>query len=493
MTHTTALRRLEGDLGDLLERRERGADLGDLARYADDPVGFIVDVLGQRLLSYQAEIAESVRDHSLVTVVSCQGAGKDALAGFLSLWAAYSCDALVVIQAPTMDQVRTVLFGEIGRAFHGSDLPGELFTSALRIPRPQGHGGIIGRTSTVAGKLTGYHAPQVLVVLSEGQNLEPHAYEAAYALAVGASDKILCIGNPTRATGDFHRIGHSDAWRVHTLSAFDVFAANEELDEPIRGLISPIGLERMATEWGDGSPSYLSRGLAIWPTEDTHGLCRRVWLDAAAERYESGELTPSGEPIVALDVARFGPDESVAAIRRGPVLERIESWRRLDTMETSRRVIELAREVRVRPHAAPGEHRSVFVGRGPYGTLVIDEIGMGSGVVDFVREQRFKVAPFNSARRAVDAGKFQNRRAESFWNLRVMLEEGRIALPFDELLWDELVTLRWQVSADGRIQMMSKDDLRAELGRSSDRSDAVSMAFSGEDSRHEWRRVRFRP
>jgi hypothetical protein len=59
------------------------------------------------------------------------------------------------------------------------------------------------------------------------------------------------------------------------------------------------------------------------------------------------------------------------------------------------------------------------------------------------------------------------------------LELGKIALPRDEKLFDELAGIKWRVNSGGKIQLESKDDTRARLGRSPDRADAVAMAFHG--------------
>ena len=57
---------------------------------------------------------------------------------------------------------------------------------------------------------------------------------------------------------------------------------------------------------------------------------------------------------------------------------------------------------------------------------------------------------------------------------------GRVALPRDERLWDELVAIRWKTNSAGKIQLEPKDLLRQRLGRSPDRADAVAMAFGAE-------------
>jgi len=69
----------------------------------------------------------------------------------------------------------------------------------------------------------------------------------------------------------------------------------------------------------------------------------------------------------------------------------------------------------------------------------------------------------------------------------MLLEDGLIALPRDEALFDELAAIRWRATSNGKIQIEPKDDLKNRLGRSPDRADAVVLAFSG------WRSRRSRP
>ena len=66
--NATTLRRLERDLGQLVERHERARDLTEFGAYADDPVAFVREVLKGEPWSKQLEIAEAVRDQPLVVV-----------------------------------------------------------------------------------------------------------------------------------------------------------------------------------------------------------------------------------------------------------------------------------------------------------------------------------------------------------------------------------------------------------------------------------------
>ena len=80
------LRRLEHDLGKLVERHDTARDLSEFTRYANDPLGFIREVLKGEPWSRQEEIAESVKNDPLVVVRSCNAAGKDWIAAQLALW-----------------------------------------------------------------------------------------------------------------------------------------------------------------------------------------------------------------------------------------------------------------------------------------------------------------------------------------------------------------------------------------------------------------------
>jgi hypothetical protein len=60
------------------------------------------------------------------------------------------------------------------------------------------------------------------------------------------------------------------------------------------------------------------------------------------------------------------------------------------------------------------------------------------------------------------------------------METGEATLPDDDDLVADLSALRYFFTADGRIQLESKDAVRKRIGRSPDRADAIALAFSEE-------------
>lgn len=179
--------------------------------------------------------------------------------------------------------------------------------------------------------------------------------------------------------------------------------------------------------------------------------------------------------IFGCDIARSGADKTVIAIRQEMTIVKLVRWVKLDTMETSGRIVNLAK--RYKPEY-----------------IIIDVIGIGAGVVDRLRELNLPVIPFNAGERALGTDRsgeleFLNKRAEAWWNMREILDPNfgmEVRLPNDDLLIRDLVTPRWGNTSTGKIKIESKEDIAkrlqgkkedADVSRSTDCGDAVVMAF----------------
>jgi hypothetical protein len=460
--HKQAIDRIDRDLGDLLASHERGRSLDDFAVYRDDPTGFIRDVLHGEPWERQELIAKTVQERPLTVVRSCNGAGKDWLAGRLALWWVYARGGLALVTGPTERQVREVVMGEVARAFaKASDLPGELYQMALRLGRDE-RAGILAFTSTEASKLTGFHAPRVMAILTEAQGVEDFAWEGLLACATGSEDRVLAVGNPLIPSGRFFDVSRSEGWRSIRIPATD-HPNLLEGREVIPGGVTLEFAQRMAAEYGEESGVYRARVAGEFPDESEDALCARSWIDAAVERWESGELDGRArlEPtVLSLDPARYGPDASVLIVMQGPVVREILTWTKKGLNETTGRVLTKLDEVES-------------------AIIVVDEPGLGGGVIDRLEEQGIEVNAYNGGRRAEfvpNPDRFFNRRAAAYWMLRQRLEDGDLALPPDDRLADELTTIRWKVNSSGQIQLEPKDRVRERLGRSPDAADALVAA-----------------
>ena len=98
----------------------------------------------------------------------------------------------------------------------------------------------------------------------------------------------------------------------------------------------------------------------------------------------------------------------------------------------------------------------------------------------WVREFQFEVVAFNASHKASHPARFFNQRAASYWHLRDLLEGGRVALPPDAELLQELLATAWKPSSHGSVQLLGKEEISGMLGRSPDKADSVTMSYSGE-------------
>lgn len=204
-TYDAASRELEKEYGELLQEGDTATDLDRWSRWADDPVGFMTEALGEEPWSVQREVAEAVRDHRKTVVVGCNALGKDWAAARVAVWWAYAVGGLAVLTGPTERQVSEVLMRkEVGRAKRAGNLPGELYTGALRIRGEEAS--ILAKTASGVSDLTGFHDRRVLGIITEAQGVEPFAWEALQACATGPEDRLLAVGNPLDNSGRFYEV-----------------------------------------------------------------------------------------------------------------------------------------------------------------------------------------------------------------------------------------------------------------------------------------------
>ena len=83
--------------------------------YRDDPVKFVVEVLGAKPLPYQAEFLQAIADgERKMSVRSGHGTGKSTSASWAMLWyVLLRFPNKVVVTAPTSGQLFDALFAEL--------------------------------------------------------------------------------------------------------------------------------------------------------------------------------------------------------------------------------------------------------------------------------------------------------------------------------------------------------------------------------------------
>ncbi len=162
--------------------------------------------------------------------------------------------------------------------------------------------------------------------------------------------------------------------------------------------------------------------------------------------------------VLSCDPARFGDDSTVVCVREGKRVIWMEQWAKTDLMTTTGKVINLIQ--RFSPDA-----------------VNIDVIGIGAGVVDRLKEQKFRVNGVNVGGSASDKLKYANIRAEAYWQLADRFVKGEISIPDDLELIAQTSSIKYKFDSHGRLQIEAKEDMKKRGCKSPDKTDALMLAF----------------
>jgi hypothetical protein len=475
------------------ETREGRHDAAKYARYASDPCGFAEDVLGAKLWEGQRRFLESVRDHRQTSVRAGVGQSKDFTNAILILWFILAVDGFVLVTSSTEAQVSTqILRGEVRKlldmaAENGHEMTGvDSYASRIDI---NGRTRVVGRVTTEISRLTGYHFPRVLGILSESSGIPSFAMEALDSCAVGADDKLVATGNPRRCSGWFFDTFKSAEWNSLHFSAYDLPQGADH----IPGTVSTSWIDKKRREaGGEDDPFFRISVLGEFPEAEVGGLVTRELLDHAAtldlRSKARGNLLS-----VALDPAGTGPDKSVVCIARLPVVERFVTLpSRPNVIQTADDFAKLLLDLGVakkksddaeliRMMGLEGNADPLMTGEmGEAARITVDRVGLGDGIYGRLVEQGFGVIGFRSSQRAKKSDLYVNARAEAYVSvLRSKLERGELQLPHDERLFSALLATTWSTNSTGKIVLRPKDDIREDVGSGAgiDEADALVMAL----------------
>lgn len=164
-----------------------------------------------------------------------------------------------------------------------------------------------------------------------------------------------------------------------------------------------------------------------------------------------------------VDVARYGADRNCIFPRQGivafkPRIFRLAQTDRDGTMTIAARVAEV-------------------IDKWDPDATFVDVGGCGAGVVDRLRQLGYQVIPVDFGSRAIDP-RYENKRAEMWWNMADWVKNLG-ALPDIPELAQDLTSVRYTyANKRGRLELESKDDLRARGLPSPDVGDALATTFA---------------
>ncbi len=423
----------------------------------DDRVGYVKYIIGVTPTEQQGDALKDLDENDHVSVASGHGCGKSGVESWCVLHY-MTCRPFpkVPCTAPSKHQLYDILWAELSKwhrqmnpafadmfqwtkekFFHKAH-PEEWFAAA--------------RTATKENPeaLQGFHANYVLRIIDEASGVpEPNfeVFEGAHGML---ETKELMCANPTRLDGTFFR-SHNIDKKFYKALRWSC------LDSPI---VPARYIERMARKHGEDSNIYRVRVLGLFPTRDGDSYIPYDLVEDALIR----EILDQSQhlKVFGCDIARYGDDDTVIAIRQGDEFKPYHVLRNKSTMEVTGYIARLANTEKPE-------------------RIFVDVIGLGAGVYDRLEELGYPVVPVNvSESPAMDGRNFKRLRDELWGNIRLWLEQrrGKIWDNEDGDLVGQLTTPRYKLTSDGKVVIETKDDMKRRGVASPNVADAHIMTFA---------------
>lgn len=203
---------------------------------------------------------------------------------------------------------------------------------------------------------------------------------------------------------------------------------------------------------------YLQEFECDWGANVSNSL---IYINSvlSATKRTIDPLSNMGAPkIMSVDVARFGDDKTIIGLRTGLEFGILRKYRDLDLMTLAGNLAATINEVKP---------DSVFV----------DSVGLGAGLCDRMRQLRFSIIDVNAGSRSIYPGRFYNKRAEMWDNMRQWLENGG-KIPDDRDLIAGLCAPRYEYSPDNKLKLESKESMKSRGLSSPDEADCLALTFA---------------
>jgi len=426
---------------------------------------------------WQRDVLRSIGDHIKANqgqlqmdtlrqaVSSGRGIGKSALVSWLILWMLTTrIGATVIVSANSEAQLRSVTWGELSKwaamaiNTHWWEisatklLPAQWLTELVERDLKKGT-----RYWSAEGKLWSEENPDsyagvhnhdgMMVIFDEASGIP----DAIWSVGAGFfTENILdrywfAFSNPRRNTGYFFECFNSkrNFWKTRNIDARTVEGTDIQV------------YEQIIAEYGEDSSQARIEVYGEFPSAGEDQFISPVLVDEAQARPRYQDT--SAPIIVGVDPARSGADSTVILARQGRDIISIKRYQGEDTMTIVGRVIEAIEQFRP-------------------ALTVIDEGGLGYGILDRLTEQRYKVRGVNFGWKSSKPIMWGNRRAEMWGAMREWLRTASI--PTDRQLKSDLIGPTKKPDSKGTIFLEGKKEMKARGLASPDAADALAVTFA---------------
>lgn len=454
------------DVVDLIGDPGIVAEIEEIVRlYKDDLYGYRRDILHRAHEDWQQKVGLDIQQYKRVSMSAGHGVGKTGfLADCIHWFIATRPRPAIVATAGTEQQLTTKLWRELARVNAVAenrawfDHKSKTFTAFGDVTQ---QANAIPWSAENPHAFAGTHEDHVLGVFDEGSTIARSIYNTFAGAMSTPGARWLIGGNPTESEGYFYDATHGKLvgkrasdfergmWRAHTI---DCFSSSR---------VDPSYPAEIELEHGKDSDEYRIRVLGIPPRQSAAQFIGEEILGAAKARDVT--IFRRWPLIIGCDVGRG--DRSTACPRRGRKALPYKVFNGSRTTDFAR---ELATEIKFWREE-----------EGLFANLIIEELGMGVGVLETLEDMGFQdhVWGVNTGNPSSQPELYQNLRCEMWGELKAWLE-GNVEIPNDPALTDDLLSVRKKSSGDSKLRLETKQEMKKRGARSPDIGDGYALTFA---------------
>jgi hypothetical protein len=398
-------------------------------------------------------------------IASGRGIGKSALVSWLTIWMVSTrIGSTTIISANSENQLRSITWAEItkwlamGLNSHWFEIsatkvaPAKWLTDLVESDLKKGT-----RYWAIEGRLWSEENPDayagvhnfdgVMVIFDEASGIADPIWSVTGGFFTENTPNRfwLAFSNPRRNSGYFYECFNAKRafWKTKQIDARTV----EGTDKAV--------YQQIVAEYGEDSAVARVEVYGEFPKNGDGQFISPALVDEAMQREKWKDV--SAAIVVGVDPARSGADSTVIAVRQGRDILEIRRYRGDDTMTVVGHVIEVIAEYRP-------------------SMVMIDEGGLGYGILDRLVEQKYKVRGVNFGWKSSKPIMWGNKRAEIWGMMRDWLRSASI--PLDKQLMNDLTGPRIKPDSSGTIFLESKKEMRSRGLASPDAADAIAVTFA---------------
>lgn len=403
-----------------------------------------------------------------IAIKSGQGTGKTTVSVLLATYRTLrDVDALTVVTAPTMSQLRNVFMAEARRRFlaaHPCLQRATKFTADKIIFGKRSNWMVLCKTASKPENFQGFHQDFMTFIIDEASGVDTGIIEQIKGTLSNEDSMLLAIGNPNTRNCSFFDFFNKDRHNWHTFT----------FDSRESPLVAKKNIETLIDEYGENSDVVRVRVKGEFPSMDPNCVISSEDMEACSktDKVDCAMLEGfRGQKQFGIDLARYGSDESVIYRRSGLSIVEEKTFVKTDPATVVREAFMMQQR------AGWSNDDTVYV---------FDAGGMGQGVAHMFYENEKRVWEFHNGGKSNDPD-YENAISEAWFILAYLTRKKLCHIPLDNRLIAQLCARQYEtLDKQGRtvvkiepkeayIKRQKKEG--NEENSSPDRGDALAYAF----------------